>query len=80
LVQTESGQPGQRDGQKQAIITITLEVLRVVLLRNMAGRNLSAPVANSLAGCILIPMEIIIRISGLPQVIILNHQESLQAV
>lgn len=44
------------------------------------GRNLSAPVANSLAGCILIPREIIIRISGLPQVIILNHQESLQAV
>lgn len=80
LLLTESGQPGQRDGQKQAIITITLEVLRVVLLRNMAGRNLSAPVANSLAGCILIPREIIIRISGLPQVIILNHQESLQAV
>ena len=42
------------------------------------GEN--SEVANSLAGCILIPREIIIRISGLPQVIILNHQESLQAV
>ncbi len=42
----------KRWAKKQATITIILEVLRVVLLRNMAGRNLSAPVANSLAGCI----------------------------